>query len=67
MYKKFKTCKALDPNDRINPHTPCFPAADRETIQPNLPCKSTDKFLQEQQDRSKHKSRMEKLGGNGHR
>ena len=43
-----------------------FPASpDRETIQPNLCCKSVVKFLHQPQDHRKHKSRTEKLGKDG--
>ena len=67
LYKKFRTCKSFNPKDPIKTHTLRFPAADRETIQPNLRCKSTVKFLQGScrlEDRRKHKSRTETLKRN---
>ena len=51
-------------NLKLPTRTPRIPAADRETIQPNLRCKSTTKFLQQPQDRRKHISRMKRLGRN---
>ena len=54
----------IDPKDPIKPHTPRFPAADRETIQLNLRWKSIFKFLKQVYLCRKHKSRTEKLGRN---
>ena len=49
LYKKFKTCKLFNPNDPIKLHTPRLPETERETIQPNLRCKSTIRILQQAQ------------------
>ena len=62
--KKFKSCKSFNPNHYIKPHTPRFPAADRETIHSNSLYKSTVKFLYQPQDRRKDKSGTEKIRRN---
>ena len=49
LYKKLKTCKLFNPNDPIKLHTRRLPETERETIQPNLRCKSTIGILQQAQ------------------